>query len=320
MLLTATVVGLAGCSSSASPSGTTPGGAVPSVSSAPSAASPSATAAESSTTSAAPGQVTKVLTIIEENHSLTQAKDGMPYLYGLAQRFGYATHYTGVTHPSSPNYLAVAGGDTFGVRNDAEPAAHVIHGASVFGQALQAGRTAGVYEESMPGNCALTGDVDKGYAVKHNPWAYFVDERSDCQEHDRSDDSFLADVRANALPDAGLLIPDKCHDAHDIKLGCHLGGADRWLERRLPTVLASSDFTSGALAVVVTADEDDRHSENRVLTVVLHASLDGSHTVVSTPLNHYSLSAFYSHVVGAPPLRRAADAPDLAQAFALPMG
>ena len=71
-----------------------------------------------------------------------------------------------------PNYLAIAGGDTFGVTDDSKPSHHVIPGRSVFGQALAANLTAKVYEESMLTNCAVTGNADKGYAVKHNPWAY----------------------------------------------------------------------------------------------------------------------------------------------------
>ena len=40
------------------------------------------------------GAVTKVLAFIVENHSLGQMKSQMPYTFGLAQRFGYATNYT----------------------------------------------------------------------------------------------------------------------------------------------------------------------------------------------------------------------------------
>jgi hypothetical protein len=70
------------------------------------------------------GPITKVLTIVEENHSLAQMKVGMPYLYGLAQRYGYANNWAAIRHPSLPNYLAVAGGDTFGVVDDGPPSAH----------------------------------------------------------------------------------------------------------------------------------------------------------------------------------------------------
>jgi acid phosphatase len=262
--------------------------------------------------------VSKVLTIVEENHSLSEMRADMPYLAGLASRFGYADHYTAIRHPSLPNYLAIAGGDTFGVADDAAPAAHPLPGPSVFSQAIGAGRTAQIWAESMAQGCQLTPDGTTRYAVKHNPWAYFADDRAACEAGDAGS-GFLTAARANALPNVGMLIPNTCHDAHDGGPGCDLRSADGWLRDQLPTVLASHDFTSGALAVVVTADEDDRSSGNTVLTVVLHASLDGSGTVVSTPLTHYSLSRLCSEVVGAPPLRHAATAPDLAAAFHLPL-
>jgi len=278
------------------------------------------TASPPSASTRDPLRVSKLLTIVEENHSLGQMKSGMPYLYGLAQRYAYADHYTAIRHPSLPNYLAIAGGDTFGVSDDAAPDAHPLSGQSVFGQALAKGLTSGIYAESMPANCTPTGNTDRGYAVKHNPWAYFLDERAACGRTDVPDDRFLTAAQADELPNVAMLIPNKCHDAHDTDLGCDLGTADDWLRSRLPTVLASQDFTSGALAVVVTADEDDNNADNQVLTVVLHASLDGMHRVVSTPLTHYSLSRLYSQVVGAPALRKAAQAPDMAAAFALPVG
>jgi hypothetical protein len=195
---------------------------------------------------------------------------------------------------------------------------HAIHEPSVFSQALDAGLTAQTWAESMSDNCQLTPDSATHYAVKHNPWAYFADERDACQAGDLTN-GFLDAARANALPNVGMLIPNTCSDAHDEGPDCDLGAADAWLQDRLPTVLTSSDFTDGTLAVVVTADEDDHSSGNTVLTVVLQAELDGSGTVVSTPLTHYSLSRLYSEVVGAAPLREAASAPDLGAAFHLPL-
>ena len=293
----------------------------------PTSAEPSETATVGSTPPASPkkGQVNKLLVIIEENHSLAQMTTQMPYLNRLARQYAYADHYTAIRHPSLPNYLAIAGGDTFGVADDSKPSHHVIPGRSVFGQALASNLTAKVYQESMLSNCALTGNADKGYGVKHNPWAYFVDERTACRTFDVPATSFPADAQANKLPNAGLLVPNLCNDAHDEKLGgCDLGTADRYLASALPAVLNSSDFKSGNLAVVVTADEDDTSSRDTnggaVLTVVLQAGLNGSHLVVKTPLTHYSLSRLYSQVLGAAPLNQAAKAPDMAKAFNLKVG
>lgn len=255
---------------------------------------------------------TKVLTIIEENHSLRQMRRGMPYLTSLANRYAYATSYTAITHPSLPNYLAVVGGSTFKVTDDSDPAARRISGRSIFDQALRRGKTARTYAESMPDRCALVDN--RRYLVRHNPWAYFVDSRASCRRYDvpagsASSGRLHRNVRHNRLPNIGFLIPNRCNDAHD----CPLGRADAWLQARLPEVLASRDFTSGRLVVVVTADEDDRRSGNEVLTVVLSPHVSGD--VVRTPLSHYSLLGYLDHVVGAHRLRRAA--PGFAHAFGL---
>lgn len=261
-------------------------------------------------------RITKVLTIVEENHSLRQMKSGMPYLYSLARRYAYSKNYRAISHPSLPNYLAIVGGDTFGVRNDAPPSAHRLSSSTVFGQAHAHRLHAATYSENMRSRCALTGNATRGYAVKHNPWAYFVRERALCRASDVSTTGFRRAAARSALPQIGLLIPNKCHDAHD----CGLGTADRWLRSQLSALLSSTDFRRGRLLVVITADEDDTHSGNRVLTVVLHSSLAGKHKVVSTPLNHYSLSRLLSETVGSRPLRHAARARSMAAAFGLRVG
>jgi acid phosphatase len=263
--------------------------------------------------------VTKVLVVVEENHSLAQMRQGMPFLADLSDAYGYATHWTALAHPSLPNYLGIAGGTTFGILDDRSPAAHtsdVGSATSVFDQAIAAGRTAGTYAEAMPDSCHVYDSPDRSvgtpkYAVRHNPWVYFSSGRADCLAHDRDLSAFAHDAAGNALPDVGFLVPDLDHDAHDGSLAT----ADAWLRDQLTPVLHSTDFSSGRLVVVVTADEDDKHSGNTVLTSVLTPRLH--HAVVSTPLTHYSLTRFIDQVIGAEPLEKAATAPDLRPAFGL---
>ena len=108
-----------------------------------------------------------------------------------------------------------------------------------------------------------------------------------------------------------MLVPDVCHDAHD----CPLAQADAWISDQLGMVLEGPDFRAGRLAVVITADEDDGSDNNRILTVVAHPGLE--HAVVHERLSHYSMSRAYAEVAGVQPLRRAADATSLLQAFGL---
>jgi acid phosphatase len=255
--------------------------------------------------------VTKLLVIVEENHSLAQMQDGMPYTFGLAKRYGYATNYRALRHPSLPNYIAIAGGRMYGIRDDRGPAAHPIPGRSVFGQALAHRRTAAVYADGMPGTCALTNSGR--YAVRHNPWTYFSGERAACGRHDRSMAAFGPDVRAGRLPRVGMVVPNLCHDAHD----CDLATADAWFESVMGRIFRGPDWKAGRLAVVLTADEDDRTDGNRVLTTVIHQSQ--RHRVVTAPLDHYSLTRLYDEVAGLPYLHRAASATSMAKAFRLPL-
>jgi acid phosphatase len=79
--------------------------------------------------------------------------------------------------------------------------------------------------------------------------------------------------------------------------------------------MSGPDFSAGRLAVVVTADEDDGSQGNVVLTIVADPSLHG--VVTSSPLSQLSLSRLYSEVLGLPPLREAASAPSMSDAFGL---
>ena len=278
----------------------------------------SAGAPSMSTKGTATATPTKVLVVIEENHSYAQMSAEKPYLFGLSKSYGYATDWTAITHPSLPNYLAIAGGSTFGINDDRNPAAHdgqIGQAPSVFDQALDAGKSAGTYAESMPSadTCHLD-DYPIGAAtdaVRHNPWAYFPASRSRCRSRDLSLAGFAAAAKGDALPNVSFLIPNLCDDAHS----CPLAAADAFLQRTLPDVLASKDFTSGRLTVVVTADEDDRHSGNVVLTSVLSTHLSGK--VVSTHLTHYSLTRYIAEVLGVTPLGDGRTAPDLKSAFGL---
>jgi phosphatidylinositol-3-phosphatase len=275
--------------------------------------SPAPDAQRGSAQLAAGSAVTKLLVFVEENHSLDEMKTGMPYTFSLAQKYGYATAYDAIRHPSLPNYLAIAGGSTYGVTDDKGPSAHPISGASVFGQALALGRTAKVYADGMTTACQRSNSGT--YAVRHNPWAYYTDaaEKRGCASFDVPVAALATDVTNGNLPNIGMVIPDLCHDAHN----CSLGTADTWFKGRMQKILAGPDWASGHLAVVLTADEADSSSAaNRVLTVVVHPSQSGR--VVSTALTHYSLTRLIEDVAGAPHLNNAATTPDMRSAFQLP--
>jgi phosphatidylinositol-3-phosphatase len=61
-----------------------------------------------------------ILVIIAENHGYAQiiGNPNAPNLNRLAQAYGSATQSYGVVHPSKANYIAMLGGDTFGIHDD----------------------------------------------------------------------------------------------------------------------------------------------------------------------------------------------------------
>ncbi|HET9840551.1 MAG TPA: alkaline phosphatase family protein [Nocardioides sp.] len=300
---------LAGCGGTNSSD--TPSPDFPSQPSSSTGSSGTSSPASSTPTTKSAG-ATKLLVFVIENHSLSEMQAQMPWTYGLGKRYGYATDFHAMTHPSLPNYLAIAGGSTFGIQDDDNPSAHPLSGPSVFGEALAHGLTARVYADDMPAPCTLT--TAGQYAVRHNPWTYFTAERSECQTFDTNLDRFPQDVRSGHLPDAGMVIPDVCDDAHN----CPLSTADAFIRQGVGLAMSGPDFRSGRLAIVVTADEDDHSQGNVILTILVHPSV--RHEVVTSPLSHLSLSRLYGEVLGLPPLRDAATAPSMAKAFGLRLG
>ena len=306
--------GLVGCLAAGCGAGGTPSGhgtsTAPASASATAAGSAAAGPPSSRTSAAGRGGVSKILVIMEENHSTDQVfPDGMPYLWQLARRYGHATRWDAITHPSLPNYLAIFSGSTFNDPQDCSPGPGCTYpGPSVFGQALALGKTARSYEESMPRPCDLANSGD--YAVRHNPWAYIPGEAAACRAGDLpagtpSGGALVSDVRGGTLPTVGLITPNLVNDAHDGTLA----QADAWLRVWMPVLMSGPDWRHGRLAIVVTFDEGD--PVNRVPFVLIAPGVSGA--VMSQPADHYSLTRLIDEVIGAPPLRQAASAPGIVQ-------
>ena len=291
--------------------------AVPTLSAEPTSAQPTGPVSSSSSPTSTPGQeVDKLLVIVAENRNAADVVAQMPFLRSQSDLYGAASNYYAITHPSLPNYLVMAGGSTFGVDDDEDPDVHPLKGSSVFGQVFASGRTAKTYAEVMPRNCALRNDGT--YAVRHNPWTYFADpaERAACQKFDvpsgsPSSGPLADDIAGGQLPNFSLLIPDDCNNGHS----CPIATTDRWLKSWLPSIEDGPDFQSGRLAILITWDEDEDNTDNRVAMVVIHPAL--KNRKVTTRLDHCVLSATVSDLAGARPLRDAEGAPDLLTIFGL---
>lgn len=228
----------------------------------------------------------------------------------LAHACGLATNYRGITHPSLPNYLAATGGSTFGVTDDAGPAAHPIANASIFGQLTTASLSWRSYQESMPVACALSSSGT--YAVKHNPAAYYTSIRPACAARDLPLAGALGDdVAAGSLPSFAFIVPNLCNDTHD----CSVRTGDGWLASWIPRILGGPNYQAGNTVVVLSWDEGVG-AGNQIPTVVVAPSVPIGVTS-GQRFDHYSLLRTTEDLLGLSPLGAAANAPSLSAAFHL---
>jgi hypothetical protein len=251
------------------------------------AAAPAATTTRTSVVAVDPAP-TKLAVIILENRDRKRAETEMTYLPALERQYAGATDYRAVADPSLPNYLALAFGNTFGVIDDRNATKHPEHGRSIFGAAIANGNTAHVYAESETTPCSLVDQGLDGYKVRHTGWPYAADERALCQANQTGLQPLAAD-EANGMPTLSWIIGNVQHDGHRPS---NDRIADAWLrDTIMPPLLASPDFQSGALTVVVTFDEgrDLTVDGDIVMFVVLNKALDGAHLVVTDPLTHYDM-------------------------------
>src|SRR5215472_14703543 len=227
-----------------------------------------------------------IFIVIMENHGYDEiiGNAEAPYINGLADRYGVATNYVSVSHPSLPNYLALTGGDTFGITTDCTDCFQQAP-SLVVDRVVPAGRTWRAYMESMP-SPGFIGDAYP-YMQKHDPFVYYDDVRTDpTQLANVVPYSQLAADLASAetTPAFGWITPNMLNDMHD---GTVAAG-DAWLSSQIPALLAAPAWTEQQSLLVITWDEDDNAPGNQVATLVIAAGVPAGFRSAA-PFNHYSL-------------------------------
>jgi hypothetical protein len=233
---------------------------------------------------------------------------GMPNLNLWASEFTLLTQYYAIRHPSLPNYLALIGGDTFGVDTDCNSC---YQNALTLPELIEAsGRTWKGYFEDMPEPCYV-GNTHI-YAQKHNPFMYFDSIRLNAERCQRSVvplTQLNADLAANDLPDFALIIPNLCNDAHD----CSVEIADTWLDYWVPPLMHTQAYDEGALIALTFEEGQGEHTccglttgGGRVAMILISNWVKRSFQD-DTPYTHYSLLKTISQAWGLPYLGHAAD-------------
>jgi phosphatidylinositol-3-phosphatase len=237
-----------------------------------------------------------VVIAIEENHSHEQiigSKDA-PYINALAAQGASFTDYSAITNPSQPNYIALFSGSTHGVVDN--DIVWTIDAPSLGGQLISAGFDFGGYSEDLP-YTGFSFPAFRYYHRRHNPW---VDFRDVPWTDNLPFRTFPRPGSYNRLPTVSFVVPNLLNDMHNGTVQ----QADDWLREKLdPYVQWAKAHNS---LFVLTWDEDDLVSNNRIPTIVVGAGVKPGN--YSQPLTHYSLLRTIEDMYGLPYLGNAATA------------
>jgi phospholipase C len=213
-----------------------------------------------------------IFVIIAENKSYERIigpNSVAPNLNRFAQRYGLASQFFAEAHPSEPNYIAMLGGDTFGIHDDdafyCKPGAHdawcpkalktdyvdhTVKARSLVDQLQSRGLTWKAYMESLPepGSLAarwptaenpVPGTPAQLYAAKHNGFLSFLSVQRDPERSKKVVDfnQLDQDLRSGHMPNYAHMVPNQCNDMHgrdagaDVPADCVKSNVDALISR-----------------------------------------------------------------------------------------
>jgi len=256
-----------------------------------------------------------VFVIMMENtgYSNLIGNPNAPWINSTAAQFGLATQYTGVSHPSQPNYIAATSGSTNGVLDDKDVTIDV---PNIVDQVEAGGRTWKAYMQSMS-LCTTKLQHACGnqlYERKHNPFVSYLDVQSSASRMANIVDfgQLDSDLASGDVANYIWISPDQCNDMHG-RGGpstdpCNFGNipgliatGDAFLFSTVSKIMASPAW-NGNSVIFVTWDESDFPFADvsgccdavpgggHVVTLVISHS-DHAARTSSLAYNHYSMLA-----------------------------
>jgi len=216
-----------------------------------------------------------------------------PYLNSLLPRSSVLGNFFAEEHPSDGNYLALAGGSTFGIPLTdplEENPQYTIDARNIGDLVDAAHETWKGYLQSADGPCDDT--VHSFYWDDDLPFLYFRDIRdrpSYCAAHLVPLEALPTDLEhAGSTPNFAWISPNDCADME----GCGIRAGDRFAERELGAILRSPAWTTQRSLAIITFDEDGydhEHPAQRVPTIILGSRDVRRGYVSAARYTHYSL-------------------------------
>jgi YVTN family beta-propeller protein len=229
----------------------------------------------------------------EDFHQIVGNTKQAPYMNSLLPHASLLGQFYAEEHPSDGNYLALAGGSTFGVPLD-DPAEenplYTINARNISDLIGAAHETWKGYLQSAAGPCDNT--VHGYYWDDDLPMMYFADVRERpayCAAHMVPLASLATDLqKASTTPNFAWVSPDDCFDMES----CGIRAGDDFLKAELSLIMRSPAWTRQRSLAIVTFDEDNtdyQHPAQRVATIVLGSRGVRQGYVSPVRYTHYSL-------------------------------
>jgi hypothetical protein len=300
-------------------------------------------AAEAGPSSSSFPRYDHVFLLIMENEGFKQVIGNQfaPIINALAQNYGLATNYSGVGDPSEPNYVAMLGGDTFGITSD-DPywfPGQTVNAANLMSQLEGASKTWRGYFQSMPypgyrgycypDKCNGIPDSDTMYVAKHNGIVNFANLQTPTELAKMFPFTQLsADLAAGTVPDFSYIVPNECNDMHGAPPWCVdsdntgtlqqsflIAQGDKFVGGVVNEITSSAMWQTGDNAIVVTFDEGNTASSQIATIVISNHGVRG--VTDKTSFNHYSLLASLQQTFGLGCLLNSCTANPMTNLFAI---
>ncbi|MEA2536633.1 MAG: phosphatidylinositol-3-phosphatase [Chloroflexota bacterium] len=253
-----------------------------------------------------------IYVIVMENreYGTIVGNSSAPYINSLIARYGLATNYRAVAHPSQPNYIALFSGSTQGVKDNG---IHSLARANLVDQLTAHGISWRVFAQNVPAGCYKGATAHGGpdgsgtYARKHEPAISFTSiARRPVRCARIRDFSHFSP----SIADFELIVPNMCNSMHD----CSTATGDSFLRRFVPRILRSPAMQGSVLFLTWDEGTTDLGGGGRIATVVIGPTVKRGYRS-ATPHTHYSLLRTVETAWGLGCLNRACAANDLREFF-----
>ncbi|MEY9844741.1 hypothetical protein ABH940_001810 [Streptacidiphilus sp. BW17] len=227
-----------------------------------------------------------------------------PFINSLVPKGANLTNAVAETHPSDPNYVALAGGSLFDVNNNT-PFTSTVNAPNIGDLVTKAGGSWRGYMENAAGPCDTT--AHGAYTIDDLPFYFFKDVKdnpANCKSHLLPLTQLSTDLqKTSTTPTFSWLSADDCDDME----GCGVTAGDTWLKNTLTPIFNSPAWKTQRSLLILTWDEDAADGQQqlqRIPTLVLGSQGVRPGSTSDLRYTHYSMLRTVEAALHLPSLTR----------------